>query len=132
MPLNSVKKQKMLPNAELNAAHETAVAGLQKSQALSGFINIEDPNSIAHGAASRFQQYREQFMNMTKKSFVDTCFDIVSIIITNDSKQAIALLHDSEQENYCIRSYNLEVENSTHHLLEIKLYGKYIKAKEIN
>jgi len=96
-----------------SSTNEAAMMRLEKNQALSGFINIDDPSSIAQGAASRFQQYREQFMNMTKKSFIDTNFDIVSIIITNDSKQAIALLHDSEQENYCIRSYNLEAEDFT-------------------
>ena len=73
-------------SALTTAANEAASSGPNRGQVLSGFINLEDPNSVAHGAASRFQQYREQFMNMTKKSFVDTHFDIVSIIITNDSK----------------------------------------------
>ena len=51
-----------------------------------GFIDIEDPYEISDGAAFRFRQYQTQFMNMTQRTFCDTGQDIISVLITYDSK----------------------------------------------
>lgn len=57
--LHQTKKEQKHRSAQATAADETATSGPSRGQVLSGFVNLEDPNSVAHGAASRFQQYRE-------------------------------------------------------------------------
>ena len=84
---------------------------LGKSRKVAGFINIEDASEIDSGAAFRFKQYGEQFMNMTKRTYHNTEYDVVTILITYDSQNAIVLLQETDQKYY-VRIYALESSSS--------------------
>jgi hypothetical protein len=87
------------------------------------FIDIDNPQELEEGAAVRFKDYKHDFINMTERHFVNTQFDVISIILTYDSTQAITVLYHSDKLYY-IRLYNLESESMN----EYQLTGRHIKC----
>ena len=91
------------------------------------FIDIDNEAEIEEGAAVRFRQFQNHFIDMTKKKYIFTKFDIISVIITNDSKHAIAVLMESEKLYY-VRIYGLENDDN---YKEFMIRGTRITAKEV-
>lgn len=91
------------------------------------FVDIQNEEEILTGAAIRFRRYKRHFQNTTKIKNVYTQFDIINIILTYDSKYAIALLMHLEG-SYCIRVYGLEDDKQYG---EFIIEGTRIKAKDI-
>jgi hypothetical protein len=77
-------------------------------------------------ALVRFKNFKQHFLNLTKRKCVYTQYDIISVEITHDSKFAVAILHHSDKLNY-IRLYSLEEINYD----EIKIKGKKLRANKI-
>ena len=71
------------------------------------FIDIDNEAEMEDGAAVRFKHFKSNFINMTRRSYIFTQFDIVSVIITYDSQLAITVLKESNTKYY-IRLYGLE------------------------
>ena len=59
-----------------------AVKRRKKSQ----FIDLDDPEDMDDGVTVRFKHYKDNFIDMTDRSTINTIFDVISIIITHDSK----------------------------------------------
>lgn len=57
-----------------------------------GFVDLDNPEQLKMGAAARFYEHRDQFINMTKRQKIPTTFDIINIIVTNDEKHVVVLL----------------------------------------
>lgn len=51
-------------------------------------------------------------MNMTQRTYHNTEWDVVSVLITYDSKNAIVLLQETDQKYY-VRIYELETTSSS-------------------
>jgi hypothetical protein len=49
------------------------------------------------GVTVRFKEYKNNFLDMTDRHTINTIFDVISIIITHDSKQAITVLYQSDR-----------------------------------
>lgn len=56
------------------------------------------------GVTVRFKEYKSNFLDMTDRQKIFTNYDVISIIITHDSKHAITVLYQSENL-YFIRLY---------------------------
>ena len=73
----------------------------------------------------QFSQYDELFSDLTKRNFIDTDIDVVNVIITYDSKYAIAICADSD-EHFELQGYSLKtLERVFTKILKkkIKLFG---------
>ena len=75
----------------------------------------------------QLENYKELFQNLTNPHVQVTAFDIVSIIITYDSKRCITVTKDSD-EHYVIKQYSLKTNQITY---EKSFRGTYIKMKEV-
>ena len=54
----------------------------------------------------QFEEHRELFDDLTIRNWVDTEFDVIAIIITYDSKHAVAIVHDY-YEHYEVQGFDL-------------------------
>lgn len=90
------------------------------------FINLDDPDDMNDGVTVRFKEYKNNFLDMTDRQKIFTHYDVISIIITHDSKQAITVLYQSDKLYY-IRLYQLESDDMN----EYKLMGKHLKCYEV-
>jgi len=50
------------------------------------FINLDDPDDMNDGVTVRFKEYKNNFLDMTDRQKIFTHYDVISIIITHDSK----------------------------------------------
>ena len=91
------------------------------------FVDIQNEEEVMKGAAVRFRQFKRHFQNTTKFKHICTQFDILTIVLTYDSKYAIALLMHLE-DKYMIRVYGLETDQEYG---EFTIEGTRIKAKDI-
>lgn len=55
----------------------------------------------------QFNKYGDLFQDLTRRTWVDTLYDVVSIIITLDSKHCIAIVSMSD-ECYEVQGYDLD------------------------
>lgn len=91
------------------------------------FIDIEDPAQLDRGAAVRFKNFQECFLNLTSKKNIFTQYDVIQIMLTYDSKYAIALLKANESTFY-VRIYGLDNDEK---YTEFMIQGARIKANLI-
>ena len=75
----------------------------------------------------KFKNYKEVFRNLLKTVQQDTGNPIVSMIISYDSKKAIAVTKKSDDRHYILQ-YDLESYEIT---FREKIKGNYIKLKEV-
>lgn len=79
-----------------------------------------------HGL-KQFGKHSQLFQDLTKRTFIDTRIDVVSIIITYDSKFAIAIVNDKD-EHFELQGYSL----ITFTQVWVKEYkGEYLKMNLI-
>lgn len=71
------------------------------------FVDLDNRLHLEKGAAQRFLQYKEHFINLTTRNFVKTKYDVLEIIITHDETTAIVVLKRQE-EIFAIQSYDLK------------------------
>jgi len=70
----------------------------------------------------QFAEYEDLFSDLTLRNWIDTEFDVINIIISYDSKHAIAIVHDMYEE-FQVQGYDL----STYEKKFAKIYeGTYI------
>ena len=53
-------------------------------------------SSLSYGVQQKFDAYREEFLNMTKRMYIETGVDIESIMITYDSLHAVTISFKSD------------------------------------
>ena len=75
------------------------VQSLPKSEE---FIQIDDEETIVSATDQIFLEYKDQFRLMTKRSLIETYFDVMSITISNDEKRAIAIIQVIQSMHYVI------------------------------
>jgi hypothetical protein len=71
----------------------------------------------------QFNKYGDLFQDLTKRTYIDTIFDVVSMIITYDSKHAIAIVTESD-ESFQMQGYDL---NTNDRVFSVPFTGRYIK-----
>jgi hypothetical protein len=109
-----------------------------------GMLNaINDDKSLAQSTSSmrksrisndtsiqglpQFSQYDELFSDLTKRNFIDTDIDVVNVIITYDSKYAIAICADSD-EHFELQGYSLK---TLERVFTKNYNGEYVKMNVI-
>jgi hypothetical protein len=91
---------------------------------MNNFDEIKQKNS------QRFGSYTSNFLDLTKKSFIDTMCDVISVTISFDSKLALAVMQEKES-NYSIKWYLLNSVDFEDPLGEIQIDGNICRTKEI-
>ena len=66
-------------------------------------------------------------MNLTKRSYIDTQNDVISVIINNSNSLAIVVLKFSEKLYY-VRLYPLE---DSDNFYQHEIGGKHVRAKDV-
>lgn len=107
MGVTSIKGERSSDALHYQSKTHTSGHPSHKKATYSYFIDIDNPRELEEGAAVRFKDYKDDFINMTERHFVNTQFDVISIILTYDSTQAVTVLYHSDKLYY-IRLYNLE------------------------
>ena len=74
-----------------------------------------------------FDKYGPLFKELTKRTYVDTDMDVISIIITYDSKYCIAIV-TAKDEHFQVQGYSL---TTFKRVFEKNFYGTYIKMNII-
>lgn len=74
------------------------------------FIEVDPALEAESGVTVRFEQFKNAYLYMTKRKYVFTQNDIVSVQSSFDSKLAITVLQATERLYY-IRMYSLEDED---------------------
>lgn len=46
----------------------------------------------------QFNEYSKLFYDLTKRNFIDTQFDVISVIITYDSQNCVAMVKESDEK----------------------------------
>ena len=100
---------------------------LSKLNAINGSMKKSSLKSASeeteiHGLKS-FGKHGHLFQDLTKRTFIDTKIDVVSIIITYDSKHTIAITNDKD-EHFEVQGYSL-ITNEQVFAKEYK--GEYLK-----
>ena len=80
--------------------------------------------------SQRFGSYTANFLNLTKRSFIDTISDVISVTISLDSKLALAVMQ-KEESVYSIRWYLLNSLDFGDPLGEFLISGNICRTKEI-
>ena len=90
-------------------------------------VAVEEEADIMDSGNPQLENYKELFQNLTNNHVQVTAYDIVSIIITYDSKRCITVTKDND-EHYVIKQYSLRTNLIT---WEKAFKGSYIKMKEV-
>ena len=91
---------------------------------------MNNHNEIKRQNSHRFGSYTSNFLDLTKRSFIDTMSDVISVTISLDSKLALAVMQN-EESDYNIRWYLLNSVDFGDHLGEIHITGNICRTKEI-
>jgi hypothetical protein len=70
---------------------------LRKSQSKIGQIDLDNLQTLEKTAAQRFDQYKDHFLNLTKRNLIITEYEVLSVIISNDNSRVICLFINKEQ-----------------------------------
>ena len=107
---------------------EYALNNSEISRMLTGAIRSKLTDETKIQGLEQFNQYGDLFQDLTKRTFVDTTYDVVSIIITADSKNCVAIVNN--QDNYFeLQGYSL----TTFEKIFTRKYegGTYMKMNNI-
>jgi len=108
--------------AAINASNLASLAGSSL-----GKSRVEDDASTHIEGFKEFEQYGSLFQDLTSRSYVTTGKDIVSIIITYDSKHAVAIM-SNKPEVFAVKGYDL---NTQEEVFVKEFEGVYIKMNVI-
>ena len=106
----------------INASNLASLAGsnLLKSR-------VEDDASTHIEGFKEFEKYGELFQDLTTRSYIPTGKDIINIIITYDSKHAVAIM-SNKPEVFAVKGYDL---NTQDEVFCKDFEGEYLKMNVI-
>jgi hypothetical protein len=136
------KKKSVNDNGLKDSLLEGGGLNADALKALNTGINESDPDFTRQTTKSRksmnsdqtyidglkqFDKHRDMFKDLTKRSYIDTEYDVVSMIITYDSKHALAIVSKSDEE-FMVQEYSLDTsERKFSHTYK----GRYLKMNLI-
>jgi hypothetical protein len=71
----------------------------------------------------QFNKYGDLFQDLTRRTYVDTKYDVVSMMITYDSLLGVAIVIEND-ETFYLQAYNLD---TNERVFNLKYSGKYLK-----
>lgn len=106
----------------INASNLASLAGSNV-----GKSRVEDDTSTHIEGFKEFEQYGSLFQDLTSRNYIPTGKDIVNIIITYDSKHAVAIM-SNKHECFALKGYDL---NTQEEVFAREFNGTYIKMNLI-
>lgn len=110
----------------LNNQHDTNFA-LNESEFDLSQSMIERKRRNSDGShidgLKQFDKHSHLFQELTKRQAVDTTFDVVSMVITYDSKHCISIVTETDEQFY-VQGYDLDTSSK---VFEISFEGEYLK-----
>ena len=100
--MRTVKSPKKIQKTRFHNQGDTDNLLIKSLPQADDFNSLDDDETINSSTDQIFLEYKDQFRQMTKRSRVETYFDVISITISHDEKRAIAIIQVIQSKHYVI------------------------------